>query len=223
MSISYHFLLKDGTRQRVDVDLQRGAPKPGGSLPEWTRLGCNQCPNCPLKVEQHSHCPAAVDLAPTIGAFARIVSYEQVRVEVETPERTISRDCQVQQALSSLVALIMATSACPVFGRMRGLALTHLPFPTLEETLMRNVGAYLIQQFQIYKQGGVPDWDLAGLSAYFARLEVLNKAFKKRIDAAAREDAAINAVSALGILSMGVGLSIDDQLAELNAFILAAE
>lgn len=223
MNIRYNFLLKDGTRHRIDVDVMRGAPDTSGPLPEWTRLGCSQCRNCPLKAEEHSHCPPAVDLAPTIGAFARIISHEQVRVEVEMPERTISRDCQAQQALSSLVALIMASSACPIFGRMRGLALTHLPFSTMEETLLRNAGAYLIRQFQIHKQGGQPDWELAGLSAHFAELEVLNKAFKKRIDAAAREDAAINAVSALGAQSMGIGLSIDDQLAELSAYTLAIE
>lgn len=223
MNIRYNFLLKDGTRQRVDVDVTRGAPKIEEPLPEWTRLGCSQCPNCPLKADEHPYCPPAVDLALTIGAFARIISHEQVRVEVEMPERTISRDCQAQQALSSLVALIMASSACPIFGRMRGLALTHLPFSTMEETLLRNAGAYLIQQFQVYKQGGQPDWNLTGLSAHFARLEVLNKAFKKRIDVAAKEDATINAISALGAQSMGVGLSIDDQLAELSAFTLALD
>jgi hypothetical protein len=221
VNISYHFRFKDGTRERVDVDIHRSAPDTSGTLPEWTRLGRSQCPNCPLKAEQHTHCPAAVDLAPTISAFAPIISHQEARVEVETPERSVSRDCQVQQALSSLVGLIMATSGCPILGRMRGLAMTHLPFSTLEEMLFRNVGAYLILQFQIYKQGGEPDWDLKGLSEHFARLEVLNKAFKKRIDAAARQDATINAVSALGVLSMGIGLSIDDQLAELGAFAMA--
>lgn len=218
MNISYQFRFEDGTRHRVDVDVQRKPAAVSAALPEWTRLGCSRCPNCPLPAEQHSHCPTAVDLAPTIAAFAPIISHRQAHVEVQTPERTISRDCQVQQALSSLVALIMATSACPILGRMRGLAMTHLPFATLEETLFRNVGAYLLLQFQIHKQGGTPDWDLQGLSEHFARLEVLNKAFKKRVDAAARQDAAINAVSALGVLSMGIGLSIDDQLSELNAF-----
>ena len=201
--------------------LDRPPANPQGAAP-WTQLTNNQCPNCPLDTQRHSHCPAALDLAPVITAFAQMISHEQAHVEVETPERTVSKDCQVQQALSSLVALTMATSGCPILGQMRNLAMTHLPFATSEETLFRSLGAYLITQLLGERHGGQPDWALDGLRRLYADLEVLNKAFKKRINAAAKQDAAINAVSALGVLSLGVGLSIEDSLEELVQFTMPA-
>ncbi|MDB5986026.1 MAG: hypothetical protein JWR16_1079 [Nevskia sp.] len=228
MNISYRFSFQDGTQQRINVDLLRNAEgaAPGQTmraapapLPGWTRLDFQQCPNCPLSAAQHANCPAAADLAPTIGAFANIISYAEARVEVETPERTISRDCQVQQALNSLVGLIMSTSACPILGRMRGLARTHLPFATIEETLLRSVGSYLVGQLALQQQGGAPDWQLAGLKAHYAELEVLNRAFKQRVNAATKEDAVLNAISTWGVLSTGVGLSLDDLLSDLTPFL----
>jgi hypothetical protein len=228
VNISYRFSFADDTQLRIEVDVLRNAadveaqPERGPDAPEWTKLDFRQCPNCPLSPSEHRHCPAARDLAPTIEAFAKIISYQEARVEVETPERTVSRECQVQDALGSLVGLIMASSACPVLGRMRGLARTHLPFASLEETLLRSVGAYLTRQLLLHKQGQEPDWDLAGLKAHYAELEILNRAFKRRVNAAAQQDATLNAVSAWGIVSTGVGFSIDDHLADLEPFVFAA-
>lgn len=225
MNITYRFNFRDGTQQRVRVDLLRNAAGgPSGEtaptpLPEWTLLEFQQCPNCPLGADRTANCPAAADLAPTIGAFANIISYAEARVEVETPERTISRDCQVQQALNSLVGLIMATSACPILGRMRSLARTHLPFATIEETLLRSVGSYLVGQLVLLQQGGSPDWQLTGLKAHYAELELLNRAFKRRVNAAAKQDAVLNAVSTWGVLSTGVGISLEDQLRDLAPFL----
>jgi hypothetical protein len=217
MQIVYTFTLKNGASHRFSVDLDRGQT-PSAGMPEWTRLGFHQCANCPLKADDSPYCPPAVDLAPVVSAFAQMISHDQARVDVQTPERSIGRDCQVQQALSSLVGLIMATSGCPILGRFRGLARTHLPFATLEETLFRSVSAYLIGQLLIHRTGGQADWDLEGLKALYAELEILNAHFKKRVNAAARQDAAINAVAALGVLSMGVGFSIDAPWDELAQF-----
>lgn len=229
VNISYRFNFADGAHFRIDVDAQRNTStgvdpeqETGADLPEWTRLEFRRCPNCPLSPSEHRHCPTARDLVPTIGAFAKVISYHEARVEVVMPERVVSRQCQAQDALGSLVGLIMASSACPILGRMRGLALTHLPFASLEETLLRGVGAYLVRQLLLHKQGKEADWELAGLKAHYADLEVLNRAFKRRINAAVEQDAALNAVSAWGIVSSGVGFSIDDHLVDLDPLAFAA-
>jgi hypothetical protein len=219
LKITYEFAMADGTRHEYVVDLHRGdATPPEAKLPSWTKLTYHQCPNCPLNPAQSPRCPPAADLAPAIGAFAAIFSYERAKVTVTTEERTISKDCQVQQALSSLVALIMATSGCPILGRMKGLARTHLPFATMDETLFRSVGAYLVKQLLIHKEGGQPDWELAGLKAHYDELDVLNRAFKTRITEAAVKDSTLNAIATLGMLSMGVSMSIEDRLEELKQF-----
>lgn len=217
--IQYKFILRDGSEHAISVDVER-AVRPAAAVPAdapaWTQLGFRQCHNCPLNTQTHTHCPPALDLAPVIGAFAKIISYAEAQVVVETPERVSGKDCQVQQALSSLVALIMATSGCPILGRMRGLARTHLPFSTIDETLFRIAGAYLIKQLIEQRRGSEPDWALQKLREHYVELEILNHAFTKRINAAAVEDATLNAVSALGVLSMGIGFTLDDQLNELE-------
>lgn len=219
MKITYQFAMADGTNHEFTVDLDRkGQAASDAALPAWTKLEYHKCPNCPLKPAHSVHCPAAADLAPAIGTFAEIISYERAVVTVKTRERTISKECQVQQALTSLAALIMATSGCPILGRMRGLARTHLPFATMDETLFRSVGAYLVRQLLIHKQGGKPDWDLAGLKAHYDDLDTLNRAFKVRITSAAVKDSTLNAVATLGMLSMGVSMSIEDRLEELARF-----
>lgn len=223
MQVTYRFSLKQGEQHSFSVDIDRPAAADTTSAPAWTQLAVHQCGNCPLQASQHTHCPAAVDLAPVITAFAPIISHHEARVDVLTPERSYGKDCQVQQALASLVALSMATSACPILGQLRGLARTHLPFATLEETLFRSVSAYLLRQLLRQRQGQAPDWALDGLKALYADLETLNLHFKKRVNAAARQDATINAVAALGILSMGVGFSIEEQWEELAPFAIPSE
>lgn len=210
MQVTYQFTYRDGGKNRFTVDIDRAPVTDTTSAPDWTRLDVHRCRNCPLKPDTHSHCPAALDLAPVITSFAPVISHDEARVDVETPERSFSKDCQVQQSLTSLVALIMATSACPILGQMRGLARTHLPFATMEETLFRSASAYLLKQALIQHAGGAPDWAFEGLKALYAELETLNIDFKKRVNAASKQDASINAVATLGVIAMGVGFSIDD-------------
>lgn len=38
--------------------------------PIWTKLTCNQCENCPLKKEEHEHCPIAYNLSNLIEEFS---------------------------------------------------------------------------------------------------------------------------------------------------------
>jgi len=52
-------------------------------LPFWTALSFNQCENCPLKPAESPHCPVAVQLVSVIERLERVVSYDQVRVDVQ--------------------------------------------------------------------------------------------------------------------------------------------
>ena len=62
----YNFELEDGKEKVFEVrldertlDVVRPLPE---SPPEWTRLSCCQCPNCPLQESEHPHCPIALNL-----------------------------------------------------------------------------------------------------------------------------------------------------------------
>lgn len=216
MKISYQFRHNDKTLRDFEIDIAKPAlPRPGKG--EWTRLSRNKCANCTLRDDQVSHCPPAVDLEEVVDAFNEVISHEDVFVIVDINERHILKDGDAQSGLSALMGLIMANSACPVLGRLRGLTRTHTPFQSVEETLFRFIGAYYLGQMLEEKRGGQPDWSLDGLHALFDDLMVVNKAFKARIHSATRQDAAMNAISALAMHALGAQLSLDgceDELAE---------
>lgn len=219
MSIRYRFDLDQGPRHEFAVDIERKASSDPES-PAWTALSHHQCPHCPLSGSATAHCPPAVDLQQIVSSFNEILSYQTARVTVETPERTIIKDCDVQTGLTALLGLIMASSACPVLSKMKGLTRTHLPFQSLEETQFRFIGAYFAGQLLRQSQGHEANWSLDGLSELFEQLTTLNQAFKARIQSAARQDATMNAVSTLAAQMMGVQITLEDGLEELAGYVI---
>ena len=218
--IEYTLTLAEGrsVHFKVDPERARGAAGDGEPHPCWTRLEYQQCPNCPLPAGEHRYCPAALDIEQIVAAFGDVFSYHQVTVEVRTDERTYVKRTDVQTALRSLMGLCLATSGCPVLGRMKGPARQHLPLATVGETLSRMVGAYLIGQYIVAREGGTPDWELNGMTRFYAELQDVNRALKCRLDAAAEKDANINAVVSLMSISMLVSFSLEQQLMELKPF-----
>jgi hypothetical protein len=217
-AVEYVFLFADGSERSFKVDLDRVSPAlPRSSAqPFWTALEFNQCPNCPLRVANGDRCPPAADLEDVINVFKNVVSYDEVTVRVVSAERTCLKQCDVQTGLRALVALIMSTSGCPVLSRLRGLAQIHLPFASMQETTFRTVGAYLLGQYFVAQEGGRPDWNLKGLAQYMEELQLVNRTFKRRLDAAAQQDASLNALGTLVYVAMGVADSIDYQLNDLK-------
>jgi len=216
--ISYRFILDDGRTIEFNVDLDRPGACSSGfeDAPEWTRLEFNQCPNCPLKIGEKSLCPVAKDIRDVTERFSEIVSFERATVEVITPDRTYLKKCDVQTGLRSLLGLIMATSACPVLSQFKGLSYFHLPFATLEENLFRTVSAYLLKQYFAYKEGFSPDLDLIGLSNFYEGLQSVNRYLKKRMDAASKQDANLNAVGTLVLISASVNDALETRLSDLH-------
>jgi len=217
--IEYHITLKEGRVFQFQVDLARKIqPRAASSHSGWTQLEFNKCSNCPLNREQHSHCPAAVDVEQIVATFRDVISYEEVTVEVRTPMRTYSQATDMQTTLRSLLGLVMATSGCPILSRLKGLAQLHLPFASLQETLFRTTGAYLLRQYFALKEGAAPDLELKGLGQLYGDLQTVNRCFKKRVDAASEQDANMNAIGSLVFVAMGVSYSLEDQLAEIRQF-----
>ena len=219
--IQYRFVLEswqvfqfEVNRQRVfdrTVDFAEHAP--------WARLTFNQCERCPLTEAHCRHCPVALDVEQIANRFQDVLSYERAQVEVHTPERTYIKLCDVQTGLRSLLGLVMATSACPVLSQLKGMASTHLPFATLEETLFRTAGAYLLKQYFVHKAGGQPDLDLRGLDALYKELYAVNRSFKARLDSACSKDSNLNAIGSLLYVSIGVTSSLEDNLKELQGML----
>ena len=139
-----------------------------------------------------------------------------MKVTMRNPRRTCVKETDAQMGLEALLALVMATSACPILSRLRSQALFHLPFASIDETIYRTVGDYLIKQYFIMKDGGQPDFALAGLDALYRDLARLNICFFSRIQAACTKDANLNAVVVLRSLSEIVSMSLEERLAPLR-------
>lgn len=216
--IQYVFKMAGGVSHTFDVDLERAAVPSVDEAEHaaWTRLEFHQCANCPLRPDSSRYCPAAVALEPVVHVFARILSYEEVEVEVHTPERTYWKRCDAQTGLRALAGLIMATSACPILGRLKGLAQFHLPFATLEETVFRTVGAYLVAQYYRARDGQPPDLALSGLDEFYGRIETVDQCFKQRLDAICEQDANLNALGSLYCLASGLSELYEDHLEMLR-------
>ena len=216
--IRYRFKLNDSDEVDFEVDPDRKRYLSSRDAPpaEWTKLEHAQCRNCPLNSADNQYCPAALDIERAAHRFTKVVSYENVDVEVETPDRTYSKKCDAQSGLQSLIGLLMASSACPITAKLKGLAAFHLPFASPEETLFRSVGAHLIKQYFRRRRGLEVDLDLEGLDQLYSDLEILNECFMKRIQSASQRDCNLNAVYALMALGHSVRFSIEDRLSELE-------
>ncbi|MGB0744602.1 MAG: DUF6901 family protein [Opitutales bacterium] len=189
-----------------------------GNFPDWTRLEHNQCACCPLKTETHSHCPAAVRMHEVLETFKDFESVERVKLTVETERRTYTQECDLQSGLNSMLGLQMATSGCPVVGKLRTMATFHMPFCSLDETLYRSVSAYLVKQYFVMQDGGEPDWELAGLQTFYGELEQLNQAFSERIRDIEQSDAISNAMVIFFSASVVVAYALEEHLEEYKDY-----
>lgn len=196
--IVYRFTLEDQQVVEFAVELELPAlgivGRQGDIPPEWCALTFRQCQHCPLDEADHPWCPVARNLAPVIQTFAAHVSCEEVDLTVVTTERTFERHGPLQNGLSSLVGLVMATSGCPFLDRLRPMVYTHLPFSDSEQTTFRAVSTYLLAQYLRSKRGLEPDWSLSGLVEMYADIGKVNQCFAERLRSFRQMDASMNAL-----------------------------
>jgi hypothetical protein len=186
------------------------------NLPYWTELEFHQCSGCPLKASESPHCPAAVRLATIGSSFANLVSFDHVEVSVETAERTITAHTSAQQALASLIGLIMASSNCPRTAVFRPMARFHLPFSSESETAYRVASMYLLAQHFAEREGRKPDLELKDLGLVYRGVHLVNRGMVQRLRAATREDAVVNAIVLLDVYTSLVPAAIEELLKELR-------
>ena len=220
LKLTYRFALPDSKERVFNLELDRDTAlltsKTPADPPPWTQLAFNQCVGCPLDREKVSHCPAALHLVNPIDGFADLVSYDQVRVTVETDERSVVATLSAQQALASLMGLIMASSGCPRTAVFRPMARFHLPFSSEAETAYRVAAMYLVAQHFIARDGGEPDLDLENLESVYRGVHAVNRGMATRLRAASRQDAIVNAIVLLDVYSSLVPAAIHEILDEIK-------
>lgn len=219
-SFTYRFETSDGERYEYthssDADGHIAADT---SYPEWTKLEYKQCEGC--KWYKTEHCPVAVGLIEPSKLLGKLVSFDAVSVTVIGPERSYHKECTAQEGLSALFGLIMATSGCPNFEFLRGLAWYHLPFAAYEETLFRAISAYLVRG---YLEGTLePNANItAQIQALYDAVHHSNVGISQRLryGVAPETDSPMNAIVILDSIGTMVPMSADAGLKDLREIFL---
>jgi hypothetical protein len=169
-----------------------------------------------LPAQTHDYCPAAAALDELVARGGEMASFQQMRVEVETPERTVSSNTTAQRGYSALMGLLMAVSGCPHTAFFKPMARFHLPLASEEETVYRAVSMYLLAQYFRRCQGLDAEAGLNGLRDLYQNIGKVNKGMADRLRAASREDSTVNALILLDMLARAVPFVIEDSLEDVR-------
>lgn len=217
---NYQFSFSDGTEKEFNVDFDnqslRSKLPDANQYPDWAQLEFNQCLNCPLTSEDYLYCPLAVNLVPIIYWCKDLASYDEVDVTITSAEREVRVHTSLQRAVSSLLGLLMSSSACPKMKFLRPLARFHLPLATNEETIFRAVSATFLKNYFSHAENKNNEDSLAELKQQYRELQNINRFIAERIRGATKRDAAVNAIVLLDVLSKSVAFSIDDSLQQIR-------
>ncbi|NNF99596.1 MAG: hypothetical protein HKM93_09480 [Desulfobacteraceae bacterium] len=229
MSVSYCFILSDNSQEifelQLDKETVRLVNKIKGKRPDWTRLGVHQCPHCQLSVKEEAFCPVAINLVPLVERFSHIMSFEKVTAKVRVEHRSVSTETSAQEALSSLMGILIATSKCRHTDFFKPMAKFHLPFASREETIWRAASTYLLSRYleRCKNNGGIIETDdkdgpdiLDGLVSIYKDIQILNDYMVNRIRQASIKDSAVNALVHLDVIAKFLAPNIEDSLEELN-------
>ncbi len=226
INYQYSFIFPNGNKKEFTIPI---APdtllfKPqNNNFPDWTKLRNDQCSCCTLIEEENQYCPIAANLSELVLTFKDTASYESCHVSCKTKERVVSKDTIVQDGLSSIMGIIMATSGCPVMEILKPMARFHLPFATVDEAMVRSVSVYLLRQYFIYLDNGSSDFHLENVKSYYSKIELVNGGILERIKHATKLDADRNAIVILNCLAQILYLELDDDLQSLRHLFLPME
>jgi hypothetical protein len=220
IKFKYRFRLESGQDDRYVVNLDphtmESLQTPPHKLPDWTELDFHQCDNCPLAKDQSPHCPAAVSMISLVNRFARLLSYDDITVVVESDERMIYKKTTIQRGVCSLMGLLMATSGCPRMAFFKPMARFHLPFASTEETIWRAIASYVLAQYYLQQDGKNADSEFKGLSRIYSEIQIVNIAFAKRLRAACKHDSMVNAIILLDMFAQSMPPAINESLDEIK-------
>ena len=219
MEIVYLLHGVDGRTHRFEVRLDphtlEQTQAPPAALPSWVALDTEQCAGCPLRVEEVPQCPAARSLATLLPEAGQLVSFTDVDAEVHGAGRVVRATIPIQNAMSSLIGLCMATSGCPHLAFLKPMARFHVPFASMEETVFRATSSYLLGQYFRHMRTGEEDFTLTGLEAAYRRLHQVNVGIARRLRHVSEGDANLNATVKLDMFTHELPYVIGEELAGL--------
>jgi hypothetical protein len=148
-------------------------------------------------------------MAPAVEQLEALASFDTVGVTVTESGRTVHVETSAQEAMSSVIGLIMATAGCPWTDHLRPMARFHLPFASEAETMYRSVSMYLLARELL---GGEHLADFVAFLDLYRNLQIVNRDMSRRLGAATRTDPARNAIALLDSHASLLPDSLDQSL-----------
>ncbi|WLD59595.1 hypothetical protein NFC81_07380 [Salinispirillum sp. LH 10-3-1] len=225
MAIEYSIALDDSATVLsyiIATDHEEVSTTRAAEPASWTLLGNNQCTNCPLSAKEHERCPAAVDLQKVIEDFSTLPALRKASITVKSPEREYFKHTGIEEGLRSLMGLLMASCACPILSKLKPMAVTHLPFASQREFIIRSVGTYLLRQYFHHNDKDSADWSLEGLIDLNKELQLVNQAMWQRVHGACQGDSNLKALLSFFTMASSVSYSLETQLQKIRPAFLAA-
>jgi uncharacterized protein DUF6901 len=220
--INYEFRLPDSPVKFFNISLDKenlrviSATRP--DTPYWAQLGFHQCQCCPLTEADNKFCPICLNISEIVEEFKDIKSIDKCVVQCITPERTVFKDTDVQEGLSSILGIFMATSDCPKMHLLKPMARFHLPFATGEETIIRSTSFFLLRQYFEYRNGNISEINLKGMDEYYREIQLVNAGILTRINAITPKDADSNAIIILNSLAELLVMACENSLDFVKKF-----
>lgn len=207
--ITYRIAKRDETIVNYEVELTEDFTLISSDVEQldWALLENHQCPNCPYAPGDRKYCPVALAISEVLKEVDGAASTDVVNCEVTTAQRTYAAEVDYQKALYSLLGLLMATSGCSKFAFLRPSARFHLPFASLEETIVRTCSIYLLSEY--FKDPSTAiEQGIQRLTEHYEQLDQVNHALLSRVRSMLpKGDAHQNAMIVLNsfaqVMSMG--------------------
>lgn len=208
----------ESTKSNYKIDINKDTLNviinPDTPRPEWSELDFHKCSICPLDKKDHPHCPLALATMKPVMDFEYHSSTEIGEVIVKSPQRTCSNNCDLQNAMSSLLGLLMASSECPFFIRLKPMARFHLPFSSLEETMFRVVSTHFLGKYFMDKEDR--SFEVTEILEMYRKLQIVNHDFLERLKKAVHMDSSLNAIIKLDTFARMLPISIEEGLEKLK-------
>ncbi|MBF0386492.1 MAG: hypothetical protein HQL20_01390 [Candidatus Omnitrophica bacterium] len=212
LRFAYTFDLGREVRKNFTLDLDRKTlaliTKTKEALPEWTRLDCQQCCNCPLTPSTHTSCPIAANITELIDFSRQFSGNDPVEITIATELRTFNKKTDLRSALGAIFGIYMVSSGCPVMDKLRPLVRFHLPFASAEESMARAMSMYLLAQYFLKRKGRPADWHMNDLQALYENINIINFSLTQRLRVACASEANFEALTGLDFFGQCVALSI---------------
>lgn len=227
--IRYCFDFDNGTDKTFIIQLDRDSldfareEVEVNDIPDWAELPYKKCTNCPLSESDNKYCPVASNLKNLTNKFSSVSSHEDIFVTVTTEDRTYKKRTTIEEALSSLMGIIMVTSGCPVLDHLRPMARFHLPFSSALETSIRSLNMFILAQYLFKKDtdSNSININLDDFEKIYMEINSVNNDFSKRLRAAGKKEANLSALTNLDCNATLVSLTIEESLDELKQYFSA--